>query len=64
MMPSDTPADARVRRPILLPLSVSEWATLDMPTPLRPSEWSQLMAVLEAMRPAIVTPEEYGDVPY
>jgi hypothetical protein len=38
-----------------LPLSPHAWATLTAALPLTEEEWDRLMAVLAAMRPAIVS---------
>jgi hypothetical protein len=47
------PSDPQ-QRSISIPLSVSEWATLQAPFPLTESAWKQMIAVLMAMKPALV----------
>lgn len=45
-------------RPMLeipLPLAPQVWGRIVMPCPLTPEEWGQMMAILEVMRPALVT---------
>lgn len=51
------PVDLR-QRVVALPLSVSEWATLQAPFPLSEHAWDQMIAVLMAMKPALVTPTD------
>lgn len=46
---------ARLRRAIYLPISSVEWASLEASFPLSEEGWQQMMAVLEAMKPALVT---------
>ena len=41
-------------RTIQLPLSISEWATLEAGFPLSETKWNQMLAVLTAMKPALV----------
>ncbi len=41
-------------RSIFIPLTPDYWATLIVRTPLTPAEWTRLLSVLEAMRPALV----------
>jgi hypothetical protein len=50
------------QRSVSLPLSVSEWATLQAPFPLSESAWNQMIAVLQAMKPALVAPEKQAGV--
>lgn len=42
------------QRSVALPLSVTEWATLQAPFPLTEAAWNQMIAVLTAMKPALV----------
>jgi hypothetical protein len=42
-------------RSIILPLSLSEWATLQAPFPLTEAAWKQMLDVLNAMKPALVS---------
>jgi len=49
--------DPRMRA-IQLPYSVTEWATLQAAFPLSEDAWQQMMAVLTAMKPAIVAAPE------
>ena len=46
--------DREGHRTVHLPLSLTEWATLQAPFPLTENAWNQLVAVLEAMKPALV----------
>ncbi len=48
----------RVNRMVSIPCSLTEWADIDAPWPLTPAEWSQLMALLEAMKPGLVVPDD------
>jgi len=45
------------QRTIHLPISPTEWATLQAPFPLTKEGWDQMLAVLDAMKPALVQPE-------
>jgi hypothetical protein len=47
--------DDRPMRIMALPLSPHLWATLTAALPLTEEEWDRLLAVLAAMRPAIVS---------
>lgn len=51
------PYDPR-QRAVTLPLSGSEWATLHAPFPLTDAGWEQMIAVLTAMKPALIAPRE------
>lgn len=42
------------QRAISIPLSVSEWATLQAAFPISETAWAQMIAVLQAMKPALV----------
>lgn len=44
------------QRAVALPLAVGEWATLHAAFPLTETAWTQMMAVLTAMKPALVAP--------
>lgn len=46
------------QRAVALPLSVDEWATLYASFPLTERAWTQMMAVLTAMKPALVAATE------
>jgi hypothetical protein len=52
------PRDDLHHRLVLIPLSVTEWATLQAPFPLSEAAWNQMMAVLNAMKPALVASAE------
>lgn len=52
--PPTPSGSAATHRSIAIPLSSTEWATLDAPFPLCESAWKQMMAVLNAMKPALV----------
>ncbi len=52
------PPSDPLQRAVALPLSVNEWATLQAPFPLTEAAWSQMIAVLTAMKPALVAPAE------
>ena len=43
---------------IQLPIAPEEWAALQAPFPLTEEKWTQMLAVLEAMKPALVTEEQ------
>lgn len=44
-------------RHVQLPLAAGEWATLAARFPITESDWSQMMDVLAAMKPALVVPD-------
>lgn len=44
------------QRAVSIPLSLDQWATLYAAFPLTDAAWTQMLAVLEAMKPALVTP--------
>lgn len=44
-------------RAIQLPVSIDEWAVLQADFPLTEAKWNQMLAVLTAMKPALVAPE-------
>jgi hypothetical protein len=46
------------QRAVQLPISANRWAILQAPFPMSESAWEQMMAVLEAMKPALVKDEE------
>ena len=48
--------EARQPRIVQLPISASEWAALQAPFPLTEAKWEQMMAVLQAMKPALTEP--------
>lgn len=48
-----TPNDPRMRA-VQLPYSITEWATLQAAFPLSEDAWDQMLAVLNAMKPALV----------
>lgn len=52
-LPADTPL-----KTVQLPLSIAEWATLQAAFPLSETAWNQMMAVLTAMKPALVAPAD------
>lgn len=45
-------------RAVQLPLSATEWVTLQAAFPLSESAWGQMLRVLEAMKPGLVAPDE------
>ncbi len=45
-------------REIPIPLTVDEWALLKAPFPMIEAQWNQMLAVLTAMKPALVTPPQ------
>lgn len=55
--PPPVPTDPRLRA-IQLPLARPEWATLQVPYPLNEADWAMMMALLTAMKPALVPPVE------
>ena len=49
---------------VQLPISPAEWATLQAPFPLTEAKWKQMLAVLNAMKPALVqNGEEHAEAP-
>lgn len=60
--PPPSPPKDPLQKSIQLPLSVSEWATLYAPFPLTESAWGQMLAVLNAMKPALVAPASQPSV--
>ena len=59
--PMDTPkppaGGGGTPRVVNLPLSPVKWAVLQVPAEMGETDWSQLLAVLNAMKPGIVTKE-------
>lgn len=45
-------------RNVQLPLSPTAWATLSAPFPLSEEAWTQMLAILNAMKPALVEPSK------
>jgi hypothetical protein len=56
------PTDAR-QRSVQIPLSVNDWATLQAAFPLSEAAWEQMIAVLNAMKPALVAAPEPPSAP-
>lgn len=56
--PSPLPSSDPALRSVQLPLSRPEWAMLQVPYPLNEADWDMMMAVLTAMKPALVPPAE------
>jgi hypothetical protein len=55
LQPSPAQTDTKVEsRVIQLPIAPTEWAALQAPFPLTPEKWNQMLAVLNAMKPALV----------
>ncbi len=53
--PPEAPAiEKHQPRVIQLPISATEWAALQAPFPITEAKWKQMLAVLEAMKPALV----------
>ena len=52
--PPAKPPTTRQTRVIQLPISSTEWAALQAPFPLTEEKWKQMLAVLDAMKPALV----------
>lgn len=40
-----------------IPISPKRWVQMYVPLPLTEAEWECMMAILEAMKPAITTPQ-------
>ena len=58
------PTDAKTTpqtRVVQLPISQSEWAALQAPFPLTEEKWEQMLDVLNAMKPALVSKEGRPD---
>lgn len=53
---SPAPPTDPLMKSIQLPLSISEWATLQAAFPITEAAWKQMIAVLNAMKPALVAP--------
>lgn len=51
-------SDLSAHRAITLPLSLDTWIRLEGRFPVTDAEWAQLLATLDAMRPALVQPAE------
>lgn len=56
--PPAKPPTTRQTRVIQLPISSTEWAALQAPFPLTEEKWKQMLAVLDAMKPALVGNDE------
>lgn len=52
---STAPEVASAGRAVSIPYSLNKWATLTAEFPLTESEWGQMIAVLNAMKPALVS---------
>lgn len=61
--PPPSPPDEPEHRAVALPLSANEWATLQAAFPLSETAWDQMLAVLNAMKPALVAPAAPGEAP-
>lgn len=46
--------DVGITRTIQIPLSLTDWASLEAAFPLSEENWQQMIAVLNAMKPALV----------
>jgi hypothetical protein len=46
--------EQKAMKNVQLPLSADLWATLSAPFPLSESAWNQMVAILNAMKPALV----------
>jgi hypothetical protein len=57
-IPPPSKKDMREPRTIPIPLSIDEWATLQAAFPLTEAQWTQMLAVLQAMKPALVAAPE------
>jgi hypothetical protein len=51
--PPSSPNNPQLRT-VTIPLSMTDWATLQAPFPLSENSWDQMMAVLGAMKPALI----------
>jgi hypothetical protein len=56
--PKQSPGQSGTLKAISLPMSGSTWAELRGPFPVSKKEWSQMMAILQAMEPALVQEDE------
>jgi len=52
------PPSSRGIRALNLPLSPNDWAVLQVPTRMSEREWDQMIAVLTAMKPGIVSEDD------
>ncbi len=50
----------RPMRTLQLPYSATEWATLQAAFPLSEAEWDRMLAILNAMKPALVAQDQSG----
>lgn len=57
-LPAKPPSSKSQTKVIQLPIAPEEWAALQAPFPLTQEKWTQMLAVLEAMKPALVTENE------
>jgi hypothetical protein len=58
LTPPEPPSGGREPRSIQLPISPTEWAILQAPFPLDEAGWDQMLAVLNAMKPALVAEDK------
>ncbi|MDQ3692285.1 MAG: hypothetical protein M3464_01475 [Chloroflexota bacterium] len=61
--PSDptAPVPPPGQRAVVIPVAVNEWATLHASFPMTEGAWAQMLAVLTAMKPALVAPADRPD---
>lgn len=52
------PAGEIVSRSVQIPYTHKSWAKLEAPFPMSEDDWNQMMAVLAAMKPGLVSPRE------
>lgn len=55
--PTPAPPTGR-QRAVQLPLSASDWVTVQAAFPLSEGQWEQMLRVLEAMKPGLVAPND------
>lgn len=55
---STASVEGRETRTVQVPYSPSEWALVQAPFPMTEAAWNQMIAVLTAMKPGLVSPED------
>jgi hypothetical protein len=56
--PQSVPTGPKAQRTVQVPYSPGEWALVQAAFPMTDAAWKQMIAVLEAMKPGLVTPDE------
>ncbi len=62
VVPSDSlPTPDSDTRSVTIPLPGTKWATLQAPFPIPSTTWDQMMKMLEALKPGLISPEPDGE---